>query len=399
MSERQFSLKDQLIDPVDEAAIHRIGEQIDARLRRPRPRRGLSLVLVGATAAAAVIMAAWRIHRDVGPLRFADGRELVAMVAEIAVRDIALSDGSSIRLSPGTHIEPLESSGTTFSAIVTQGRADFEVRPGGPRHWVIECGLATVEVIGTSFSCDREPGRLRLAVQHGVVLVRGERVPDRARRLLAGESLELAEDARRPAPAFEDTFAPPPAVPETSSTSGSLAIEPLAEMGKREDVRTRGRVATARNWRDLAQRGRHGEAFSALGTEGLRRESKHLGVNDLFALADVARLSGHPADAVVPLERILTDFASDARAPLAAFALGRLELDSLGQAQAAVSAFRKAMALGIPSGLREDVRARLVEAYARSGDADAARRAADAYLAEFPRGRHVQAIQGWLRPP
>ena len=168
---------------------------------------------------------------------------------------------------------------------------------------------------------------------------------------------------------------------------------------KREDVRTRGRVATARNWRDLAQRGRHGEAFSALGTEGLRRESKHLGVNDLFALADVARLSGHPADAVVPLERILTDFASDARAPLAAFALGRLELDSLGQAQAAVSAFRKAMALGIPSGLREDVRARLVEAYARSGDADAARRAADAYLAEFPRGRHVQAIQGWLRPP
>jgi len=398
MIETQFPLKDQLIDPVDEAAIHRIGEQIDARLRRPRPRRGLPLVLVGAMAVAAVIMAAWRIHRDVGPLRFADGRELVAMVAEIAVRDIALSDGSSIRLSPGTHIEPLESSGTTFSAIVTQGRADFEVQPGGPRHWVIECGLATVEVIGTSFSCDREPGRLRLAVQHCVVLVRGERVLDRARRLLAGESLELAEDARRPTPASDDTFAIP-ALPSPASVSGSLAAEPLAEMGKREDVRARGRVAATRNWRDLAQRGRHGEAFSALGTEGLRRESKHLGVNDLFALADVARLSGHPADAVVPLERILTDFANDARAPLAAFALGRLELDSLGQAQAAASAFRKAMALGIPSGLREDVRARLVEAYARSGDADAARRAADAYLAEFPRGRHVQAIQGWLRPP
>ena len=69
------------------------------------------------------------------------------------------------------------------------------------------------------------------------------------------------------------------------------------------------------------------------------------------------------------------------------------------RAQAAASAFRKAMALGIPSGLREDVRARLVEAYARSGDADAARRAADAYLAEFPRGRHVQSIRGWLRQP
>ena len=49
--------------------------------------------------------------------------------------------------------------------------------------------------------------------------------------------------------------------------------------------------------------------------------------------------------------------------------------------------------------MREDVRARLVEAYARSGDAGAARRAADAYLDEFPHGRHVQAIQGWLRLP
>jgi transmembrane sensor len=359
-------------------------------------------VLVGVTAVAAVIAATWRIHRDAGPLLFADGRELVAMDAWTTAREIALSDGSSIRLSPGAHIEPLESSGTTFSAIVTQGRADFEVRPGGPRHWVIECGLATVEVIGTSFSCDRELGRLRLAVHHGAVLVRGERVPDRARRLLAGESLELAEDARRPTPAFDDTFALP-ALPETPSGSAALAAEPLADVAKSEEkseeVRARGRVSTARSWRDLAQRGRHGEAFSALGTEGLRRESKHLGVNDLFALADVARLSGHPADAVVPLERILTDFANDARAPLAAFALGRLELDSLGQAQAAASAFRKAMALGIPSGLREDVRARLVEAYARSGDADAARRAADAYLAEFPRGRHVQSIQGWLRQP
>ncbi|HEY5281167.1 MAG TPA: FecR family protein, partial [Polyangia bacterium] len=338
-------------------------------------------------ALAAVVLVGWRIHRDAGPLRFADGRELVAMDMGIMAGDIALSDGSTIRLSRGAHLEPLESSGTSFSAIVTQGRADFDVRPGGPRHWVIECGLATVEVVGTSFSCDRAPGRLRLVVNHGAVLVRGERVPDRARRLLAGESLELVEDARRPVPASVDTFAKPG------------VAEPLADVAKGEEVRARGRMATVPSWRELARRGRHGEAFSALGTEGLRRESRHLGVDDLFALADVARLSGHPADAVVPLERILTDFAIDARAPLAAFALGRLELDSLGQAHAAATAFRKALSLGIPSGLREDVRARLVEAYVRSGDAGAARRAADAYMDEFPNGRHIHAIQGWLRPP
>jgi transmembrane sensor len=120
-------------------------------------------------------------------------------------------------------------------------------------------------------------------------------------------------------------------------------------------------------------------------------------VDDLLALADVARLSGHPAEAVLPLERILVEFARDAQAPLAAFALGRLQLDSLGHAQAAVSAFRKALDLGIPRSLREDIRARLVEAYARSGDAGAAQRAADTYFDEFPNGRHARAIQGWLR--
>jgi transmembrane sensor len=120
-------------------------------------------------------------------------------------------------------------------------------------------------------------------------------------------------------------------------------------------------------------------------------------VNDLLALADVARLSGHPAEAVAPLERILAEFARDSQAPLAAFALGRLELDSLGRARAAALAFRKALDLGIPQALREDVLARLVEACARSGDVGAAGRAADDYRHEFPSGRYARAIDGWLR--
>jgi transmembrane sensor len=396
MSKTRFPLKDYLLDPVDEAAIHRMGERIDLHMHRPRRRRFLQLALVGMTAGAVILAAASRIHRDAGPLLSSEGRELVAMDAGAATRDFVLSDGSRIRLSPGARIEPLESSGTSFSAIVTQGRADFEVRPGGPRRWVIECGLASVEVIGTAFACDREPGRLRLEVRHGAVLVRGERVPDRARRLSAGETLVLEEEERRP-PVADDTSALP-GLQENASSAGSLAPEPAAGVVQGEEARSKGRLLADRSWRDLARHGRHGEAFAALGTEGLRRESKRLGVNDLFALADVARLSGHPADAVVPLERILTEFVSDAQAPLAAFALGRLELDSLGRAQAAASAFRKALALGIPSGLREDARARLVEAYARSGDGGAARRAADAYLEEFPHGRHAQSIQGWLRP-
>jgi transmembrane sensor len=152
-----------------------------------------------------------------------------------------------------------------------------------------------------------------------------------------------------------------------------------------------------RAWRDLAKGGRHAEAFAALGREGVRREVGRVGIADLFALADVARLSGHPAEAAAPLQRILNEFSADPQASLAAFALGRLELDSLGRPHRAAAALNRALALGIPQGLREDVRARLVEAYLQAGDRDAARAAADAYHREFPSGRHAKAIDARTR--
>ena len=382
MSELRLPLKDYLSDSVDEAAIYRIAEKIYSRTRGRKRQRLLPFVLIGATAAATVlVVATTHRHRDAGPLLLADGREVVAVDSGDAPSEVDLSDGSHIRLSLGARIEPLESTGATFSAIVAQGRADFDVRPGGPRHWTIECGLATVEVVGTEFTCERGPGRLHVEVRHGVVLVRGDRVPERARRLSAGESLDLRDEG-------------PAALPESDEAEGAATPDAAVEIAKREHSKTAG--AGARTWRDLARRGRHEDAYAALGSEGLRHESKRLGVNDLLALADVARLSGHPAEAVMPLERILSDFATDAQAPLAAFALGRLELDSLGHAQAAASAFRRALALGIPRSLREDVLARLVEAYTRSGDTRAAQRAADTYLDQFPTGRHVPAVQGWL---
>jgi transmembrane sensor len=246
------------------------------------------------------------------------------------------------------------------------------VRPGGPRRWQIECGLATVEVVGTRFSCERTPGRLRVSVQRGVVIVRGERVADRARRLAAGESLDVVE-----APLGAEA-APADLAPELPALDEVYAAEPAVAAPT---------APAALPWRELARGGRHGEAFATLGESGVRRETQRLGVADLLALADVARLSGHPREAVAPLERILTRFARDPQAPLAAFALGRLELDALDQPRKAATALERALVLGVPKSLKEDVRARLVEAYGRAGDRAAARTAARAYLQEFPDGR------------
>ena len=292
-----------------------------------------------------------------------------------------MSDGSRVELAAGARFTPLESTGTSFVAMLERGSAHFEVRPGGPRRWQIECGLATVEVVGTGFDCARAPGRLSVSVQHGAVLVRGERVPDRARRLAAGETLEVLD---APAPA-ETTSSPAGAAEAPAATTVATAPrrDPVAE--------------DAGAWRELARGGHHREAFAALGAQGLLRETKRRGVADLLVLADVARLSGHAAEAVAPLERILREFPGDPQAPLAALALGRLELDTLDRPAKAATALNLALSLGVPHSLREDVRTRLVEAYARAGNRAAARAAAAAYLREYPDGRDRSIVESQMR--
>ena len=388
MSKLRLPLKQGLREPADEATLSRIWQGIDARFPRPRWRRRIELV-AAPLALAAVAAVVFALRHDAGPLRLASGAAITAVDAPAAGARMSLSDGSYIALGAGARLEPLESSGSTFIAIVARGTASFDVRPGGPRRWQIECGLATVEVVGTHFDVERSPGRLRVAVARGQVLVRGERVPDRVRRLAAGEALEIT-DATPPAATAEPKAADQAEAGDSDLTDATPELD-RAPAG--------GSLPPASAWRDLARRGQHREAFAALGPQGLRREARRLGVTDLFALADVARLSGHPADAVAPLERIVTNFASDAQSPLAAFALGRLELDSLARPARAVAALNKALALGAPQSLREDVRARLVEAHVRARDQAAARSAADAYRREFPDGRYTKTISSLLAQP
>src|SRR5262249_40887519 len=125
-------------------------------------------------------------------------------------------------------------------------------------------------------------------------------------------------------------------------------------------------------WRENSARRRDAEAYAALGSGGGGRETaRGAAVGGLLALSGVARLSGHPAEAIEPLERILHDHAASPSASLAALTLGRTEL-LLGRPSDAARAFERALTLQVASGLEEDTYVRLVEAYARAGDANAA---------------------------
>jgi transmembrane sensor len=121
-------------------------------------------------------------------------------------------------------------------------------------------------------------------------------------------------------------------------------------------------------------------------------------VEALMRSADAARRAGHPAQALPYLRRLLRDHPADARAPLAAFTLGRILLAELDRPAEAADAFALSRRLAPGGPMASHALAREVEAAARSGDAARARRLAETYMANYPAGPHLAAVRshGWI---
>jgi transmembrane sensor len=164
-----------------------------------------------------------RDERTPGPLRLADGRALPDEGhAPIRSADFPflLDDGSRLDAVRSPSLSVIENEAARFLLQLDRGAVRFEVTPGGPRRWVIETELATVEVVGTVFELDRTDTGLNVRVEHGIVLVRGEQVPGRMRRLSAGEALHL------------DAPAPPAAAARASpGEAGPPAVSSAADHG------------------------------------------------------------------------------------------------------------------------------------------------------------------------
>ncbi len=376
---------------VDHDTRRRLWQRIQGRRdRKARWSRSLALVAafsVGVVVAVISGAMVWpksndRVRAPViseAPLKLRGGMEWGTIETGNVERAADLDDGSLVVVKPGSRLASLENTGRSVVLLLTEGRATFDVKPGGPRRWSIETGLATVDVVGTRFSIDRTASRLVVEVERGVVLVRGERVADRVRQLAAGERLQI--DAE-------------PVAPRIPETSAGAAPAPSADR-----PRSGGRSRDEVSWQEMAERGDYAEAYRNLGATGIAANIKIADPEQLFALADVARLSGHPADAVEPLERILTEHPRSSKAALAAFTLGRLHLDSLGNAKAAAREFQRAMSLELPRALAEDVHLRLIEARARAGDRPGAHEAWLSYVERYASSTRRPIADRWGRDP
>ena len=377
MTKLRAPLAEQLEERVDDATLQRIWGRIGARRAgsRPVPRRGRAWIWAVAGAALLLVLSLvairWQAPRPnavalatTGPLTSRAGQSL-SLLGEARASRHELSDGSAIALDPGSQLEVLENDAQTFVSVLRSGRGSFSVRPGGSRRWIVEAGLATVEVVGTRFSVARSLHGVLVHVEHGIVVVRSNQLQDDVQRLTAGQELLIGA----PAPAAPTASAAPVA---PSAPVAAVASEP----GSKPGTPTLLLPSSTPSASVKPNRARTLEGLLARATEQRR--------NGDWRAADAS------------LRQALAEHIAEPQAAFAAFTLGKLLLDTEGRPADAAGAFARCLSLSPPRSLAEDAWFRLAEAHSKSGNAADAAAAAREYRARYPAGRHALDVARWV---
>lgn len=319
--------------------------------------------------------------------RVADTANPGAIAGPRSAHKLRLSDGSSAELvGERSELEVIHNSSTHVELRLLSGRAHFAVVPNAHRSFTVAVHPYRIEVIGTEFDVARSERQVEVRVEHGKVRVYG---PQGAKDVAAGqvahfdarpgqaaaEAIDPAADDLEPEPAVDDE-------PEPDHEAHPGRARARSSAAKR-------RTGPLPSWRSLSQSGDYEAAFASLS----RGEVVEDDPAALMDAADAARLSNHPQSAVQYLERVVQNHGSSPVAPLAAFTLGRVYLDRLGQPDRAAQAFELSRALAPNGSLAQDALAREVEALSKGGNAHKAYLRAQKYLERYPNGRRVRAVQ------
>jgi transmembrane sensor len=361
-----------------------------ARSRAPRVMRSPVFALA---AAASVMVAGLVLVRElsdpvalpsapVAPLMRADGRAIDVLAPSQAAVSLPLSDGSELWVDKDAVLAPLDVSDRSVVLHLVRGRTRFAVKPGGPRRWVIEAGDASVEVVGTRFTVERDSRGVQVRVEEGKVLVRSGALPDGLVRLAAGEQVRVPKSAlatatgAASAPSGE---APPTQAAEIIDDTGLLeqAVPPSDQtpaptpLPKRAAVQPPPPPAPAPD------------------------------ADALLAIADDARVARDYRSAIEALDRVIREHRNDTRAKLAAFTIGRIRDEQFHDLAGATLAYESALALGLSGSLAEDCYWRLLrvlDAQAQEGRVPRARVAqtAQQYLQLYPKGKYAEETRRHL---
>jgi transmembrane sensor len=317
---------------------------------------------------------------------------------KLAALPIKLADGSRVKaLSHGAAVAVEGNEPKHIRLRLDAGGARFDVIPNKHREFIVRAGGVEVAVLGTIFDVERAEGRVRVSVSRGKVRVRTG--------VTKAGSIATAIVKAGESQWFEDPAPSERAVASTVNAEKARqlpaaernTVQPLAAKARssrhlRErahDLREQDEDAPRAEWRSLSQSGDYEAAYRLLQQSTVEDDDS----GALLDAADAARLSGHPHVAVTYLRKVLDQHGESPVAPLAAFTLGRVLLERLGQPSEAADAFATARQLAPNGSLAQDALAREVEAWSKAGRPDDAYRAARQYVDTYPKGRRLRAVQ------
>lgn len=412
LAREMASMRGAVVPAWTEARAERLLSGVAQLRRRRRVQRGVgagvvSLAAVGLLALrglqpVATVLPQTTEHGDAAVARLSHlETEKPAAAAAIPADQLAqlpleLADGSHVRtLAQGAAVSVESNQPERIQLRLDAGGARFDVIPNTRRMFTVRAGSVEVAVLGTVFDVERDRGRVRVSVSRGKVRVRtapGNAALNETAVVKAGESVwfdehpEAVGAAQDSAPALETHATAQPK--SRASKHGRLSREEREPRDQQQPSKAA--------WRSLSQSGDYDGAYRLLQHSTVEDDS-----GALLDAADAARLSGHPQAAVMYLRKVLDQHRQTPVAPLAAFTLGRVLLERLGQPSEAADAFATARKLAPSGSLAQDALAREVEALSKAGYPDQAYKRAREYVERFPEGRRLRAVQlyGGLQAP
>lgn len=366
------------------------------------PNRRFRFALIAAVGAALGVVALVSImvvpDVDRGPLSTEAGAPVPINLVAVDRVTHRFDDGSSIELEKGSTLRVVENTGADVRFTLGGGKARFTVKPGGSRTWRVEVGGLTVTVLGTRFSVEKVDARISIAVERGTVSVRGKGVGG-DRTLAAGNTLSVnlndEQAVHRETAPVESTPLPTPLPkpPPKPMEDGGLPLSAAAPESVSTTPESGPGSLPKNRWKVHAAAGDFEEAYDALGAEGVADLTlKSKSIDELLMLADAARLSGHPSEAVAPLKTIIQKYPKELRAGTAAYTLGKLYLLQLHNPHKAAKSFDLAIELGLPTVLLETAYFNKAEALFQISR-PLGEWALNDYAKRYPDGRYLKQLE------
>jgi len=327
--------------------------------RRARARRLTAVAVVVVLAGAGT---GWRVsHPAIELPRLAEGQ-----LAE-GPRMVQLADERVVELGAEAVLEVDAARPGQLEVRLQHGRARFKVTKNRARVFRVLAGTTEVRVVGTTFVVEHTKDGVVVSVEEGVVEVRrGEEL----KRLTRGTSWAVTE--------------PPPV-----AHSDTEAAEPVVEEPESPRAQTK---APHRHVKRAPSPSAPREAASGGASTGLPPAPEGPSAEDLFRAAVDARRASRPHAAAQAWSDFLASFPDDPRAGLAAFELGRIEMDVSHDAPGALRALERAVALSPTAAFTEDAMARVVQLLDQRHDSGACKAARARYLARYAQGTYASSL-------